>query len=253
MSSVDSLRDFISERLTAAAEEIFRQFEKTIVQYEEEMDRQRRMLDRSWNGHKSTITADLQLKRTWKQKQNAADQQLFNQERSCIQNQKEAEPPQITEEQEEEEMGCLLENIWEPELELHRADLQHPPELKERSSLKQEEMALPQIKEEEEEEEEDDQVVLKMDVFEESDLCESESTSAQLPSNSYSGEENQDQQRCNAEPSRSATAASLQTQNSMGAGTCPLSETLTDTNVASSCVLGCYNPSSRFPLYGMQT
>ncbi|XP_037837301.1 cilia- and flagella-associated protein 251-like [Kryptolebias marmoratus] len=45
MSSVQSLRQFISERLTAAAGEIFTEFEKTIVQYEEEIDRQRRLLD----------------------------------------------------------------------------------------------------------------------------------------------------------------------------------------------------------------
>ena len=45
MSSVQYLRELISERLTAAAEEIFTVFEKTIVQYEEEVDRQRRLLD----------------------------------------------------------------------------------------------------------------------------------------------------------------------------------------------------------------
>ena len=45
MSSVQYLREFISERLTAAAEEIFTVFEKTIVQYEEEVDRQRRLLE----------------------------------------------------------------------------------------------------------------------------------------------------------------------------------------------------------------
>ncbi|MEQ2312078.1 hypothetical protein AMECASPLE_027289, partial [Ameca splendens] len=48
MSSVQHLRDFISERLTAAAEEIFGVFERTIVQYEEEMDRQRKLLDVTW-------------------------------------------------------------------------------------------------------------------------------------------------------------------------------------------------------------
>ena len=48
MSSVQHLREFISQRLTAAAEEIFTEFEKTIVQYEEEIDRQRRLLDITW-------------------------------------------------------------------------------------------------------------------------------------------------------------------------------------------------------------
>ena len=45
MSSVSYLREFISERLTAAAEEIFRVFEVTVVEYEEEIDRQRKLLD----------------------------------------------------------------------------------------------------------------------------------------------------------------------------------------------------------------
>uniref|UniRef100_A0A3B3YNG4 C2H2-type domain-containing protein n=1 Tax=Poecilia mexicana TaxID=48701 RepID=A0A3B3YNG4_9TELE len=48
MCSVEPLREFIRERLTAAAEEIFTQLEKTIVQYEEEIDRQRRLLDLTW-------------------------------------------------------------------------------------------------------------------------------------------------------------------------------------------------------------
>ena len=45
MASVEYLREFISERLSAAAEEIFKGFKKAIVEYEEEIDRQRRLLD----------------------------------------------------------------------------------------------------------------------------------------------------------------------------------------------------------------
>ncbi|XP_051279885.1 zinc finger protein 135-like [Dicentrarchus labrax] len=45
MSSVHCLREFVNERLTAAAEEIFRVFEKTLSVYEEEIVRQRRLLD----------------------------------------------------------------------------------------------------------------------------------------------------------------------------------------------------------------
>ncbi|XP_037113909.1 zinc finger protein 554-like isoform X2 [Syngnathus acus] len=44
-SKFHHLRTFVNERLTAAAEEIFGVFEKTIAAYEEEMDRQRRLLD----------------------------------------------------------------------------------------------------------------------------------------------------------------------------------------------------------------
>lgn len=38
------LKTFVSQRLTAAAEEIFDLFERTILEYEEEMERQRRQL-----------------------------------------------------------------------------------------------------------------------------------------------------------------------------------------------------------------
>ena len=48
MTSVQYLRELMNERLSAAAEEIFRDFQKTIVQYVEEIDRQRRMLDIVW-------------------------------------------------------------------------------------------------------------------------------------------------------------------------------------------------------------
>ncbi|XP_011489317.1 uncharacterized protein LOC101160452 isoform X2 [Oryzias latipes] len=45
MSSVQSLREFIGERLTAAAEEIFTHVEQTICKLEGELSRQRRLLD----------------------------------------------------------------------------------------------------------------------------------------------------------------------------------------------------------------
>ena len=50
MSSVESLREFVNERLTAAAEQIFRLFKNpnVIVEDEEEIDRQRRLSDIDW-------------------------------------------------------------------------------------------------------------------------------------------------------------------------------------------------------------
>ncbi|XP_056148494.1 uncharacterized protein LOC130123376 [Lampris incognitus] len=45
MSRTDLLRSFVIERLTAAAEEIVGAFERTIAEYEEERERQRRLLD----------------------------------------------------------------------------------------------------------------------------------------------------------------------------------------------------------------
>lgn len=43
--SAEHFREFVNERLAAAAEEIFGAFRRTIVQYEGEIDRQRRMLE----------------------------------------------------------------------------------------------------------------------------------------------------------------------------------------------------------------
>lgn len=43
--SADCFREFLNERLAAAAEEIFRAFRRTVVEYEDEIERQRRMLE----------------------------------------------------------------------------------------------------------------------------------------------------------------------------------------------------------------
>lgn len=45
MASVENFRGFINETLNAAAEEIFRGFRNAVGEYEEEIDRLRRMLD----------------------------------------------------------------------------------------------------------------------------------------------------------------------------------------------------------------
>ena len=45
MSSVLCFRKFVSERLIAAAEEILGVFEQTVHVYEEEIERQRRLLE----------------------------------------------------------------------------------------------------------------------------------------------------------------------------------------------------------------
>ncbi|XP_029974660.1 zinc finger protein 771-like [Salarias fasciatus] len=85
MSSVQALREFITERLTAAAGEIFTVFQQTIVQYEEEIDRQRRLLETSW---KPKIKPLLTGK----------SQQVV-----CEEEREEPKHPQIKEEQEETE------------------------------------------------------------------------------------------------------------------------------------------------------
>ncbi|XP_076732799.1 uncharacterized protein LOC143413494 isoform X2 [Maylandia zebra] len=102
MPSVQYLREFINERLTAAAEQIFLEFEKTIVQYEEEIDRQRRLLDITWKPQiKLHRTDDPQQHVCKEEEEVLPEQQLWNQERSSSVDQEEPEPPQIKEEQEE--------------------------------------------------------------------------------------------------------------------------------------------------------
>ncbi|XP_041849472.1 zinc finger protein 239-like [Melanotaenia boesemani] len=99
MSSVQHLREFISERLTAAAEEIFSEFEKTIVQYEEEIDRQRRLLDVTWKPQIKLDKTDLPEQRVHEEEEVLDEQQLCNQEKNSSPNQEEF--PEIKEEHEE--------------------------------------------------------------------------------------------------------------------------------------------------------
>ncbi|XP_042277373.1 zinc finger protein 480-like [Thunnus maccoyii] len=99
MSSVECLREFINERLTAAAEEIFGVFQKTIVNYEEEINRQRRLLDIIWKPEIKLHRIELPQQHVCKE--DLADQQLFNQERNSSLDQEDPEPPQIKDEQDE--------------------------------------------------------------------------------------------------------------------------------------------------------
>ncbi|XP_042350368.1 zinc finger protein 852-like [Plectropomus leopardus] len=101
MSSVEYLREFVSERLTAAAEEIFRVFKRTIVEYEEELERQRRLLDIVWKPEIKLHRTELPQQHVCKEEEVPAEQQLCIQERSSSLDQEEPEPPQIKEEQEE--------------------------------------------------------------------------------------------------------------------------------------------------------
>ncbi|XP_054870497.1 zinc finger protein 239-like isoform X1 [Amphiprion ocellaris] len=101
MSSVLYLRELISERLTAAAEEIFTEFEKIVVQYEEEIDRQRRLLDVSWKPDIKIRTVDLPHQHVSTEERVLPDQQRCNQERNSDLDQEDLEPPLIKEEQED--------------------------------------------------------------------------------------------------------------------------------------------------------
>ncbi|XP_054589837.2 zinc finger protein 724 isoform X1 [Nothobranchius furzeri] len=110
MSSAQSLREVIRERLTAAAAEIFSEFEKTIVRYEEEIDRQRRLLEISWKPQINLHRIELPLHYVRTDEEVLTDQQLWNQERTSSLEQEQAEPlqegpepPQMKVEQDEPE------------------------------------------------------------------------------------------------------------------------------------------------------
>ncbi|XP_030609247.1 zinc finger protein 391-like [Archocentrus centrarchus] len=186
MCSVHNLREFIKERLSAACEEIFSEVQKTILQYEEEIDRQRKLLDISRKPDTNSHVADLPKQLDCEEEEGLDEQQVCNQERNSSLVQEDPEPPQIKEEQEEvcssqegEQLGLkqeaegiwtdderlrLLETIWKPEkksgkIDLHQEDVCGEEVLTEQqvcnqernSSLDQEDPEPPVIKVEQEE------------------------------------------------------------------------------------------------------
>ncbi|XP_051809139.1 zinc finger protein 184-like [Acanthochromis polyacanthus] len=96
-----ALRHFINVRLTAAAEEIFSEFEKTIVRYEEEIDRQRRLLDNIWKPQITQHTADVPRQHVCKEEEVLAEQHHCNQNRNFSWDQEDSESPLFKEEQTE--------------------------------------------------------------------------------------------------------------------------------------------------------
>ncbi|XP_037538395.1 zinc finger and SCAN domain-containing protein 2-like [Nematolebias whitei] len=106
MFSIHYLREFIGERLSAAASEIFSEFEKTILRYEEELDRQRRLLDVSWKPELKLHRVDLQQEPVHKMELILTDQQLYNQERNSSLDQEEPEPESTIIKEEEEQELC---------------------------------------------------------------------------------------------------------------------------------------------------
>lgn len=104
MSSVHCFRDFISERLTAAAEDIFRVFEKTVLEYEEELSRQRSLFQSVWKQESQFRLIEFPQQDV--NKDEALDErQLCSQERSP----ENSEPPQIKEEQDGDQLELKQE------------------------------------------------------------------------------------------------------------------------------------------------
>uniref|UniRef100_A0A3Q2QJS4 Zinc finger protein 37 homolog n=1 Tax=Fundulus heteroclitus TaxID=8078 RepID=A0A3Q2QJS4_FUNHE len=148
MSSSQSLREFIRERLTAAAENIFSEFDKTIVHYEEELDRQRRLLEISCKPQINLQRTDLTDHYLFKEDNFFSAQQFSNQETNSHLDQEDPEPQQTSEKQEDLGLRQFIE--------IHE-DVK--PQMKENLGKcetlgmeeEQEVRALPQIKDEQEE------------------------------------------------------------------------------------------------------
>ncbi|XP_029974663.1 zinc finger protein 554-like [Salarias fasciatus] len=108
MSSAQALREFINQRLTAAAGEIFTAFQQTVVQYEEEIERQRRLLESSCSSETKLRRAELS------QLHDSREEQLCKEATYCLE-QQEPEPPLIKEEEEEAGLLQPKEEQEEPE------------------------------------------------------------------------------------------------------------------------------------------
>ncbi|XP_042291766.1 zinc finger protein 2 homolog isoform X2 [Thunnus maccoyii] len=125
MSKVQMLRAVVDQRLTAAAEEIFVLFERSIAEYEEELsrskeenERQRKLLDAVFNPqlqlHRAVFPADVQ--QLFGSKEEAPPEQ---QEWSSSLDQEDPEPPHIKEEQEElwtNQEGEQLQGLQEADI-----------------------------------------------------------------------------------------------------------------------------------------
>ncbi|KAM4728559.1 uncharacterized protein FYW61_011500 [Anableps anableps] len=122
MSSVQHLREFIRERLTAAAEEIFTEVEKTIVRYEEDI----RLLETCWKPQIKLTRIDQPKQRVGNRKEVLTHPQLWNQQRSSGLDQQEPEPPEIRRNQQEPEPPEIRRNQQEPEPRRIRGKQQEP-------------------------------------------------------------------------------------------------------------------------------
>ncbi|XP_054867153.1 zinc finger protein 391-like [Amphiprion ocellaris] len=179
MSPVDYMRELIRDRLTAAAGEIFTEFEKTIVQYQEEIDRQRRLLDVIWKPHIPLQSIELPQSYVCENEKTLIDHQPHDQER----NHDDSEPPKIKDEQEELNTIRNQSNSELPHIKMEQEKLC--------TSLDQSNPAFPQIKKEQEElcsSQEEEQLGLKQETdtfvvtpaYEESDHSEPQPNTDQL-------------------------------------------------------------------------
>nr|XP_043896740.1 zinc finger protein 391-like isoform X2 [Solea senegalensis] len=164
MSSLQCFRDLITERLTVAAEEIFRHVERTVVEYEEELDRQRKLLEIVCKPRVKLKRIELPQQHVCQEEEVLTEQQLWNQERNSSLDQEEPESLQIKKEQAEictshegehlevkQEADTLLltpeneeSDHMEPERNEEDVDLQHRLHMKWSPVIKLQSTELPQ-------------------------------------------------------------------------------------------------------------
>uniref|UniRef100_A0A096MF99 Zinc finger protein 8-like n=1 Tax=Poecilia formosa TaxID=48698 RepID=A0A096MF99_POEFO len=136
MSSVQHLREFIKERLTAAAQEISTEVEKTIICYEEELDAQRRMMGIDWKpqiklhrvgSELQRQSSDLQQPSVSNEEEDSAIQQVWSLASRSNQDQKEAEHQWTEEEQMEPEPKWIKKEEEKPEPTLFKhEEIEYP-------------------------------------------------------------------------------------------------------------------------------
>nr|XP_020496269.1 uncharacterized protein LOC109989011 [Labrus bergylta] len=104
MSKVQTLRSFVNQRLTAAAEEIFDLFERTIAEYEEEICRSKEENERQHRLLDAVFKPEVRLHRYEVQQLLSGEEEVPSeqQERSSSLDQEDSpEPPHIKEDREE--------------------------------------------------------------------------------------------------------------------------------------------------------
>ncbi|XP_007542126.1 zinc finger protein OZF-like [Poecilia formosa] len=136
MSSVQHLREFIRERLSAAAQEIFTEVEKTIICYEEELDAQRRMMGIDWKpqiklhrvgSELQRQSSDLQQPSVSNEEEASSIQQVCNLANGSSDNQDVPEPQWTEEEQMDPEPKWIKREEEEPEPTLFKhEEIEYP-------------------------------------------------------------------------------------------------------------------------------
>ncbi|XP_038159374.1 gastrula zinc finger protein XlCGF26.1-like [Cyprinodon tularosa] len=156
MYQSQQFKEFIKERLTAAAEEIFSEFEKTLIRYEETA----RLLDAYWKPHISLHKIDCPQHSICTEEEVSDEEPFCNQKSNFSEDQNEPELRQIKQEefcrfQEEEEPkewtnGSMLNTSFEKDLLQQQVYVEKgtTTELLEGDSSQDQEESEPQIKEE---------------------------------------------------------------------------------------------------------